>query len=298
MNVALTNDQVEAPEGWLASLDLVAARRGERTVLGRNSHSGPLRVQRPFYPEGGVCHVYVLHPPGGLVAGDELDIRVHCERETQLLLTTPSAGRVYCSNTQQLPQSQQVTLRVEAGARCEWLPQENIVFDRAQALNQLSVSLAETAEFTGWEVTCLGRPAANAAFNGGHLRQRWDIYREHRPLLLERTEFIGGSPQLQARWGLAGATVIGTLVTTCLDVPVAQLREQIESVLHSKENKKPNPLTFDRPLVAVSALPELLVVRAFGQNAADVKAVFMALWHLLRRAQTGQNAAAPRIWFT
>lgn len=298
MNVALTNSQVKAPEGWLASLDLVAARRGERTVLDRNSHCGPLRVQRPFYPEGGVCHVYVLHPPGGLVAGDELAIRVHCERETQLLLTTPSAGRVYCSNTQQLPQSQQVTLRVEAGARCEWLPQENIVFDRAEALNRLSVSLAENAEFTGWEVTCLGRPAANAAFNGGHLRQRWDIYREHRPLLLERTEFIGGSPQLQARWGLAGATVIGTLVTTCLDVPVAQLREQIESVLDSKENKKSNPLTFDRPLVAVSALPELLVVRAFGQNAADVKAVFMALWHLLRRAQTGQNAAAPRIWFT
>ncbi len=298
MNVALTNSQVKAPEGWLASLDLVAARRGERTVLDRNSHCGPLRVQRPFYPEGGVCHVYVLHPPGGLVAGDELAIRVHCERETQLLLTTPSAGRVYCSNTQQLPQSQQVTLRVEAGARCEWLPQENIVFDRAEALNRLSVSLAENAEFTGWEVTCLGRPAANAAFNGGHLRQRWDIYREHRPLLLERTEFIGGSPQLQARWGLAGATVIGTLVTTCLDVPVAQLREQIESVLDSKENKKSNPLTFDRPLVAVSALPELLVVRAFGQNAADVKAIFMALWHMLRRAQTGQHAAAPRIWFT
>lgn len=298
MNVALTNSQVKAPEGWLASLDLVAARRGERTVLDRNSHCGPLRVQRPFYPEGGVCHVYVLHPPGGLVAGDELAIRVHCERETQLLLTTPSAGRVYCSNAQQLPQSQQVTLRVEAGARCEWLPQENIVFDRAEALNRLSVSLAENAEFTGWEVTCLGRPAANAAFNGGHLRQRWDIYREHRPLLLERTEFIGGSPQLQARWGLAGATVIGTLVTTCLDVPVAQLREQIESVLDSKENKKSNPLTFDRPLVAVSALPELLVVRAFGQNATDVKAVFMALWHMLRRAQTGQHAAAPRIWFT
>lgn len=298
MNVALTENPIETASGWLASLDLVAVRRGQRTVLGRNSHCGPLRVQRAFYPEGGVCHVYMLHPPGGLVAGDELDIRVRCERDTQLLLTTPSAGRVYCSNTQQLPQSQKVTLRVGAGARCEWLPQENIVFDRAEAHNQLSVSLAENAEFTGWEVTCLGRPAAQAAFNGGHLRQRWEIYREHRPLLLERTEFIGGSPQLQARWGLAGATVIGTLVTTCLDVAVEQLREKIESVLSSKTIKKPNSLLFDRPLIAVSALPELLVVRAFGQNAADVKAVFMALWHLLRRAQTGQNAAAPRIWFT
>lgn len=300
MNIALNQGKVESPEGWSASLDLVAAQRRGRTVLSRNRHCGPLRVQRPFYPEGGVCHVYVLHPPGGLVAGDALDIRVHCESDTQLLLTTPSAGRVYCTNTQHLEQSQKVSIRVEAGARCEWLPQESIVFDRAEAVNQLSISLAAGAEFTGWEVICLGRPASDEMFNGGHLQQRWEIYREDRPLLLERTKFVGGSPQLQARWGLAGATVVGTLVSTCLDVPVEQLREAIESILNRGNNEKENPnhLTFNKPLVAVTALPELLIVRAFGQNAAEVKAVFMELWYLLRLAQAGQSAVAPRIWFT
>lgn len=298
---AVQQQPTQAPtsSGWSASLKLTASRRGERTVLSRNAHSGPLRVQRPFYPEGGICHVYVLHPPGGLVAGDELDINVHCESASQLLLTTPSAGRVYCSNRQRLVQTQTVNIRVDAGARCEWLPQESIVFDRAEAVNRLSVSLAEGAQFNAWEVTCLGRPASGELFEGGQLQQRWDIYREDRPLFLERANFVGGSEQLQAAWGLGGATVVGTLVTTCDESLVEQLRTAIEALSKSgvcKSGDQSQP--FNVPLFAVTALPELVVVRAFAQSGADVKNAFIALWYLLRQAQSGQTGVAPRIWFT
>ena len=93
---------------------------------------------------------------------------------------------------------------------------------------------------------------------------------------------------------------MGTLVTTCVDVAVEEIRERIDELSARREKKlsQDRRQPFDVPLVAVSALPELLVVRAFGQNAADVKAVFMNLWQLLRLAQTGQDAVAPRIWFT
>lgn len=299
MTAVLDRPTLASPEGWSASLELVASLRGERTVLTRNRHCGPLRVQRPFYPEGGICHVYLLHPPGGLVAGDSLDITLRCEPNSQFLLTSPSASRIYCSNQQRLRQSQKVSIDVAAGARCEWLPQESIVFDRAEALNQLSISLAADAEFSGWEITCLGRPASGELFEGGQLHQNWEIFREGRPLLLERTKFIGGSAQLQAPSGLGGATVTGTFITTCLDAPIQQIREAIEHVTASEgsEAHEQGP-PFSVPLVAVSALPELLVIRALGQNAADIKAVFIALWHLLRKAQSGQTALAPRIWFS
>lgn len=305
MAVVFDRPLAESPEGWSASLDLVAKLRRGRTVLDSNRHCGPLRVQRPFYPEGGVCHVYILHPPGGLVAGDKLDIRVQCDSDAELLLTTPSAGRVYGSNQLRLEQSQQLSIRVEASARCEWLPQESIVFDRAEAVNRLSVSLAEGAVFTGWEITCLGRPASREFFDSGSLDQRWAIYLEDRPLLLETSRFVGGSAQLQAPWGLAGATVVGTLVTTCRETSPEQVREAIEVILSElalsaqqagREQMGSKP--FEVPLVAVSVLPELMVIRAFGQRAVDVKAVFTGLWRILRLAQTGQDAVAPRIWFT
>ena len=56
---------------WAATLSLGFEARQEReqtvTRMTRIRHQGPLRVQRPFYPEGktGCCHVYLLHPPGG-----------------------------------------------------------------------------------------------------------------------------------------------------------------------------------------------------------------------------------------
>lgn len=288
----------EASKGWLAFLELVANQRGGRTVLGRNSHRGPLRVQRPFYPEGGICHAYILHPPGGLVAGDELDIRIHCEAGAQLLVTTPSAGRTYGSNRDRLEQSQRVSIRVESDARCEWLPQESIVFDQAEASNSVHVSLAESADFSAWEIICLGRPAANEDFDNGRLSQSIEVWREGRPLLIERSEYLGGDALLRAPWGLGGARVVGTLVSTATEAGVESLREVVEQVNDRASCLTASDLPFSRPLVALTALPELVVARAFGANAAAVKAVFMALWQTMRLTQSGREAAAPRIWFT
>ena len=62
---------------WRAELNLAFVRVDRHTVLKRQKHCGPLLVQKPFYPEtDGTCHVYILHPPGGLVGGDDLNIDI------------------------------------------------------------------------------------------------------------------------------------------------------------------------------------------------------------------------------
>lgn len=51
---------------WLGRLTLNYELRKQRSTLVYSEHQGPLRVQRPFYPEAdGCCHTYILHPPGG-----------------------------------------------------------------------------------------------------------------------------------------------------------------------------------------------------------------------------------------
>jgi urease accessory protein len=112
--------------GWLAELDLGFAPRGSRTVLARRRHRGPLAVQRPFHPEGDVCHVYLLHPPGGVVAGDRLAIRVAADPGAEALLTTPAAGKFYRSEGPVARQT--VALEIGEGASLEWLPQETILY--------------------------------------------------------------------------------------------------------------------------------------------------------------------------
>ena len=80
---------------WPAELELTFARHGDRTVIERRRHRGPLLVQRPFHPESdGTCHAYVLHPPGGVVGGDTLSISVDVRSGASALLTTPAAAKL------------------------------------------------------------------------------------------------------------------------------------------------------------------------------------------------------------
>jgi urease accessory protein len=52
----------------------------------------PLKVQRPFYPEGpDVCHSVALHTPGGVVGGERLCFDFHLEPNAQAFITTAAA---------------------------------------------------------------------------------------------------------------------------------------------------------------------------------------------------------------
>src|SRR5690606_31650704 len=83
-------------KNWRATLDLHFSCAGERTVLVRKKHFGPLSVQKALYPEGvEVCHAVLLHRPGGLAAGDDLRIDVDVGSRAHVLLTTPGATKWY-----------------------------------------------------------------------------------------------------------------------------------------------------------------------------------------------------------
>ena len=103
-NLNITN-----ASSWRASLSLGFRRTERGSRLVRSEHNGPLYVQKPFYPEGPDCaHVYLLHPPGGMVSGDFLTISAHAEAQSHALITTPGAGRVYRARSDGLLQQQQV----------------------------------------------------------------------------------------------------------------------------------------------------------------------------------------------
>lgn len=283
--IATDSDENERP-GWRAGLTLGFSRRGDKTVLSERRHYGPLAVQKPFYPEGGVCHVYLLHPPGGIAPGDRLQIDVRVAEDADALITTPAAGKCYRSDGRTSGMLQ--VLNVEAGASLEWLPQETILFDGCRTELTTQVRLAPGARFAGWEILCLGRPAGNELFNEGLCRQRIEVWRDGVPVLLERGFFAGGSDALRTAWGLRGCTVSGTFVVTVAN------RECLEAARRVDEQAGSN----NGDLCGASLVDDVLVCRYLGHQAEHAKRYFTEVWRRVRPQALGREACEPRIWST
>jgi urease accessory protein len=279
VNAVVDNDT------WHAALKLRFARRGDETLLLDRSHRGPLRVQRPFYPESKrVCHVYLLHPPGGLVSGDRLNIDISVDSRAWGLLTTPGAGKFYRSDGRRSV-SQSQHLNIADGGVLEWLPQENILYDGTRAETLTRVNLQASARFIGWEISCLGRPASGERLRNCQLRQRFELWRDDLPLWLERSRYGDHSSLMEGAWGLRGCTVVGTLVCTSGDTALLEaVREQVSVGTDA--------------LFSASQLDEVLVCRYLGDQAQEARAALVQAWRVLRPAVLGADAAPPRIWNT
>lgn len=255
-------------------------------MLSRREHLGPLRIQKPLYPEGrAVCHGILLHPPGGIAGGDELEMDIAVEGSAHAFITTPGAGKWYRSPG--TPARQRVQMAVAPGGVLEWFPQEAIVFNGARARMETRVALAADACFLGWEVTCLGRRASGERFDAGVLNLATRIEREGRPLWMERGELEGGGRLLESPAGLAGFCVSASFYAVHARIDDACLAA-CRAVRPSEEGARSG----------VTRFPELLVARYLGNSTEAARDWCIALWRHLRPALLGREGVLPRIWST
>ena len=276
---------------WHARLSLTYTRAdtddSARTAL-HFTHDGPLRVLRSLYPEGaGICHNVLVHPPGGLVGGDVLEIDAHVGAGAHALVTTPGAARFYRSNGQGA--TQHTRLRLDAGARLEWLPLETLAYDGCEAHNRLDFDLAEGAALIAWDLTALGLPHAGAPFAHGRFTQhqewagRWlehGVVGAHDRLLLD------------GALGLAGHRCLGSLVLACGTPLARETREALLDATRALLDAHPQG-----HLCGVTAPNDhMLVLRGL----APVVEPLMQLWRQVRGAWRarlwGLPETAPRIW--
>jgi urease accessory protein len=239
-----------------------------------------LVVQRPFYPEGDPCHVYLVHPPGGVVGGDQLHIAATVGEQAHALITTPASGKFYRSHGPCARLEQQ--LQVDEGGVLEWLPQDTILFAGCEVDMLTRIELAPQATFIGWEILCLGRPSSGEQFEHGRCRQRFELWRGDQPLAIERSQFDGGSPMLTASWGLQGHSVSATLLATPANkTMLTAVRDAIADEYFS-----------------ATLLDDVLVCRYLGSQGIQARAIFQQAWTVLRPLMLQRPACAPRIWLT
>jgi urease accessory protein len=271
-----------APEGWLGRLELGFEPRGGRTVLAHRRREGPLTVQRPFYPGDGACHLYLLHPPGGVVGGDRLEIGVSVDAGAHALVTAPGAAKLYRSAGNEAVLEQR--LGIAEGGVLEWLPHEAILFPGARVRQRTRVELARDARFLGWELQSLGRPAIGERFASGSADLGLTVLRDGRPLLAERL-CLRTEADIDGPSGLRGFPVTATLVATGAGE---------EDLVACREAATIPPGL----LLGITRLDDLLVARCLARSVEPVHRLFVALWGILRPRLVGREACPPRIWAT
>ncbi|MDB5907202.1 MAG: urease accessory protein [Massilia sp.] len=266
---------------WRASLRLRFADDAGTSRLVERAHSGPLRVQKPLYPEGrGICHAIVIHPPGGVVGGDCLAIDAEAGEGAHAFVTTPGAAKWYRANGR--VSRQDVRISAGAGAAFEWMPQETIFFDDASVVLDHEVELAPGARYIGSEILCFGRRASGEAFRRGVIRQRTRIRSAGKLVWWEQGALDGAGAAMHSRFGLGGGSVCATLIGVGAPVPPA-LMASMRAI---------------DPALGLSQVKSVFVARWLGDDSETARRAIFTVWQALRPHLLGCAAPLPRIWNT
>ena len=272
---------------WNATLALDYTRQASTTVA-HFRHSGPLRILQSLYPEGdGICHNVIVHPPGGLVGGDTLDLAFSAGPGAHGLVTTPGATRFYRSTGDAA--LQRTRLSLQAGARMEWLPLEAICYSGCLAENRLTMELAPGAELIGWDVTAFGLPAARLPYAQGSFCQHIEVpgvwlerarLKASDTLLMDSPLGLAGHRCMASIFFVAGSKLERNRRQAALDVA----REVIEA--HELR----------ATAGATSPDGQVVVVRVLAPLVEPAMALLRQVWQAWRGHFWQQPASTPRIW--
>ena len=225
--------------GRVGCLDLRYRREGPRTILAASRCSTPWHLFPPAYlDESGCAFTSLVNPSGGFVAGDHLSIHAVLEEGAHVVMSTPSANRVYRSLGEESRQF--VTISVAPGAVVEWFPEVTIPFAGSRFVQTMAVTLATGATALIWDSLASGRVAREERWaftslrnaihitttSGGRLLERYEVRQEQEPAglgLLSAYDYVASlfvvsdaiDPE---RWPAVRDTVAGILDSLGRDV--------------------------------------------------------------------------------
>jgi len=278
-------DQVQ-PSGWRAHLRLDFDSRWvaghPRTVL-HYRHQGPLRIQKALYPDGPrCCHAVIVHPPGGIAAGDELEIQARVSHQSHALLTTPSAAKWYGAFGG--PKATQ-TIALELEGCLEWLPAETIVFDGAKVESRIKINVQATGSMIGWDLLVFGRHAKGERFREGVFTQTLDVMFDEQYVWTDRLRLLGDDPLFESPLGLQGHHSLATLwAISPADLPMDETF--LEALRHAT------------PALAWTMLDPRLVVARCLADPLSLRAELEVAWSWLKQHLLKLPAHRPRLWAT
>ena len=263
--------------GRRGALSYEFKREGSRTVLTRSSCSSPWHYFHPSYlDDSGCAYTWLVNPSGGLVGGDHVSVEAKLHAGTHVLMTSPSANRVYRSLSE--PVLQEIRVSVGPDARLEWMPEITIPFAGSRFRQSIHVDLAPGATVVLWDALASGRVAMGERWAFNTVENELCIRTWLGGSVVERYRVVSGplpeSAGLVGSWDyVASCFVMGDAVAAdvwkCLEAAIAAILEERPDLVLGG--------------VSVPAVPGL-VVKVVARSAPELTATFEAIWAAVRKS--------------
>jgi urease accessory protein len=261
--------------GRVGELRLDYARRDHKTIIARSHCTSPWHLLPTIYlDETGAAYTLLLNPSGGLVGGDHLSISMSLDAGTQVLISTPSANRVYQSLGE--VSVQEVHINVGPDAVLEWVPEPTIPFAGSRYRQVLQVTLAPGATIFLWDAIASGRIAREEQWAFTSLENEIQITTASGASVLER--FALDPATDLGRVGLAEEWDYIASLYVVNDVVAAETWSRLETRLAPILDAHAGLILGG---VSTPAAPGV-VVKLLARTAPDLTSVLQGLWAAVR----------------
>ena len=268
--------------GRVGALEVNYVRQDQKTIISRANCTSPWHLFPPVYlDETGSAYTLLLNPSGGLVGGDRLSIDMSLGPRAHVIISTPSANRVYRSFSKTSHSAQTIRIAVGAGAILEWVPEHTIPFAGSRFRQAIHISLAPRATVVLWDAMASGRMAQGERWAFASLANEITITTASGGSLIERysldSERVSHAIGMAQAWNYVGSLYIVS------DVTAPDVWKSLETRLVDILDQKPGELLGGVSLPAVPGL----AVKLLARSGPVLTATLDNLWSAVRESLWG-----------
>ena len=276
MTPSVANAPVLESVGRRGALSYEFEQQASRTILTRSSCTSPWHHFPPSYlDDSGCAYTWLVNPSGGLVGGDHVSVEAQLHAGTHVLMTGPSANRVYRSLSE--PALQEIRVSVGSDSRLEWMPELTIPFAGAHFRQSIHVDLAPGATVVLWDAIASGRVAMGERWAFAAVENEICIRTTLAGSVVERYRVVPGP--LPESVGFVGSWDYVASLFIIGDAVDAEVWKSLETAIVAILDEHSGLVLGG---VSTPSAPGL-VVKLVARSAPDLTETLGAMWAAVRR---------------
>lgn len=164
--------------------------------ISQQSFCAPISISKSHLDEGNVV-LSIINPTAGFFDGDHIETHVTVAPRARLVLSTPSASRVYATRSKEAACNFQ-SFHIEENASLEWIPDSFIPHAGASYFQKTELRLHSSASLLYFDWIAPGRVAKGEIFAYKNLRWELDFFLGSVLVARERYDLDPGTHSIEA----------------------------------------------------------------------------------------------------